>query len=254
MMPYCTAFDENNKPTFSFYRERIVKNNGRFLFKGRVHEAIVPEGNIIYSDAEIHHKSIKTAYSERNLLIYEKQLANNEPFSPRDMFYYGRELYYHKKHAQCRKILKSFLNTDGWTENKIEACKTLALSYNETHNTDKAIAALLKSFEYDTPRAEICCELGYTFKNKNEFKTAAYWFKAALNSEKKANGGFINNDCYNFIPAIELAVCFDKTGDYKTANEYNELAGTFKPYNSSYIANKQYFNNILTLENTAHIL
>jgi len=246
MLPYCTAFNESGSPVFSFYRERIVKNNGRFLFKGKVHEAIVPEGNILYADAEIHHKSIKTAYSMRNLLIYEKQLADNEPFSPRDMFYYGRELYYHKRHTECRRVLKDFLRTDGWIENKIEACKTLALSYRETNENELATAALLNTFAYDVPRAEVCCDLGYAFKNKKNYPAAIYWFQAALKAEKKENGGFINKDCHGFIPAIELAVCFDKTGDYVTANAYNELAGTFNPESSSYIANKQYFAGILT--------
>lgn len=242
MMPYYTAYDENGNPSFSFYRERIVKNNGEFIFNGRVHEAINLKGKIIYSDIAVHHKSIKTAYSKRNLLIYEKQLACKEPFSPRDLFYYGRELYYHNNHAQCRKILNDFLESDGWIENKIEACKILAYSYLTENQTDKAVYALTKSFLYDAPRAEICCELGYLFKNKNNFKNAIFWFQAALNSEPDTKGGFINNDCYSYIPAIELAVCYDKLGDFKTAEYYNELAGASKPDDPSYLYNKQYFN------------
>lgn len=137
MMPYCTAFDESGKPTFSFYRERIVKNNGVLLFGGRVHEAIAVSGNVIYSDIEVHHKSIKQNYSKRNLMIYEKQFADGADFSPRYKFYYGRELYYHKQFDKCRKVLNDFINSDGWIENKIEACKILAYSYLDSGRTDR---------------------------------------------------------------------------------------------------------------------
>ncbi len=51
-----------------------------------MHEAIEPTGNTIYSDIEIEHHSIKTAYSRRNLAIYEKQIKDNEPLQPRDVF------------------------------------------------------------------------------------------------------------------------------------------------------------------------
>ncbi len=246
MMPYCTVLNEDGSPAFSFYRERIVKNNSKFLFKGRVHEAITPSGTIIYSDITVHHKSIKTSYSKRNLMIYEKQLKDGEPFTPRDTFYYGRELYYHGFHEKCREILNSFLKSDGWTENKIEACKILAYSYLASGSTEDAVNALTQSFLYDTPRAEICCELGYIFKNADNLKSAVYWFHTALKADKKENLGFTSNDAHGFIPAIELAVCYDKIGDYKTAEHYNELAGIFKSNNASYLHNRDYFKSILT--------
>lgn len=242
MMPYCTAFDENDKPTFSFYRERIVKNNGRLLFSGRVHEAIAVSGNVIYSDIAVHHKSVKQNYSRRNLLIYEKQLEDGDSFTPRDKFYYGRELYYHKNYNKCREILDDFISGDGWIENKIEACKILAYSYLAEGRTEKAVSAFTDSFIFDAPRAEICCELGYIFTKKELYSTAAFWFKTALGCKKSTNGAFISEDCYGFIPAIELAVCFDKLSDFKKAEYYNELAGTFKPDSPSYLYNKQYFN------------
>ena len=35
MMPYITAFDENGKALFFYYRERIVKNDAGFFLKGK---------------------------------------------------------------------------------------------------------------------------------------------------------------------------------------------------------------------------
>ena len=86
MMRYHTAF-EGEQPVFSYYRERIVRNSPQYRWEGRVHEAIVPAGNVVYSEIAISHKKIKEADSGRNLRIYEMQKKAGEPFSPRDQFY-----------------------------------------------------------------------------------------------------------------------------------------------------------------------
>ena len=64
--PYVTCVDENNKPLFQFNRERIVKNDKRFRFKERVHEAITPSGKILVNDkiVIVHNKKNKK-YSTR---------------------------------------------------------------------------------------------------------------------------------------------------------------------------------------------
>ena len=76
MMKYNTAFDENGSPTFSYYRERLIRRSAPHKWRGRVHEAIECKGNILYSDIFINHASVKKEYGTRNLDIYEKQGKN----------------------------------------------------------------------------------------------------------------------------------------------------------------------------------
>ncbi len=59
MCPYITAFDEADKPVFSYYRERIFKNRKGYRFEGKVHEAVCPKGKIIFSDAAVEHRKTK---------------------------------------------------------------------------------------------------------------------------------------------------------------------------------------------------
>ncbi len=51
---------------------------------------------MVYSEIEIEHRKKRTGegHSRRNLDIYRKMKAEQAPFTPRDLFYYGRELYY----------------------------------------------------------------------------------------------------------------------------------------------------------------
>lgn len=246
MMKYNTQFDENDNPTFSFYRERLIRRDSFISWRGRVHETIEYIGQAIYSDIAVNHKSVKTQYSTRNLDIYEKQLEEEKLLNPRDTFYFARELYYHKQYDRAIKILSEFLDShQGWYENKIEACKILSFCYNETGKKDHALTSLFKSFAYDTPRAEICCLVGNIFMEKAEYEKAVFWFETALTlPAKDKNGGFMDIDSYGYLPCIQLCVCYDKLKDYKAAEKYNLRAGTYRPDSEAYLQNEAYFHSL----------
>lgn len=246
MMLYNTAFDENGNAVFSYYRERIVSRLSAPCWKGRVHEVIECTGKTLYSDIAINHQSIKETYSNRNLKIYEKQIDEGKILQPRDMFYYGRELYYNKQYERSVEVLLSFLrNKYAWIENKIEACKILSYCYAETKNTEKALTILFQSFIYDFPRAEICCIIGSLFMEKEEYRNAIYWFETALNIPQNIEkGAFTNFDAYGYLPSIQLCVCYDKLGNHAKAEEYNTKAGTYRPNSPAYLQNKKYFRSL----------
>ena len=110
--------------------------------------------------------------------------------------------------------------------------------------SDGAGAALLRSMSYDLPRAELCCEIGKYFLEHGEFHLAVYWYETALNVPKNEYaGGFMLPDCYDYVPLLQLCVCYDKMGDRQKAEEYNDRAGACKPYSKAYLYNKQYFNS-----------
>ena len=243
MMRYHTAFDEKNQPTFSYYRERIVRNTPQYRWEGRVHEAIVPAGNVVYSEIAISHRKIKEADSGRNLRIYEMQKKAGETFSPRDQFYYGRELYYNADYDAAISVLREFLEEGhGWRENEIEACRTMALCYKNKADMQKARAMLLHSFEYDAPRAEVCCDLGELFLAEEKYEQAIFWYELALTKQRNdSSGAFVSPDCYGYLPYIQLCVCYDRMGQKKKAMEYNEKAGKLKPDSPAYQYNKAYY-------------
>ena len=93
MMRYYTGFDENGTPTFSYNRERLIKNNKGYSWQGAIHEAIIPSGNILYSDIAVYHQKIHPTDPDRNINIFEKLLESGHSLDMRQQFYYGRELY-----------------------------------------------------------------------------------------------------------------------------------------------------------------
>ncbi len=246
MMKYNTSFDEAGKPSFSYFRERWIRNSTQYRWIGAVHEVIPPKGKIMYSDIAICHKKLNAGDPDRNLKIYQKMLADGKLLEPRQQYYYGRELYYYKQYEEAVSVLEQFLLSEkGWIENKIEACSICASCYYQLNQETSALNALLRSMSFDLPRAELCCEIGKYFLEHGNYHNAVYWYETALNTPKNEySGGFIIPDCYDYVPLLQLCVCYDKLGERKKAKEYNERAGACKPYSQAYLYNKQYFENL----------
>lgn len=246
MMKYNTSFDEAGKPSFSYYRERWVRNSGQYLWIGAVHEVIPPNGKTVYSDIAICHKKTGVGDSDRNLKIYQRIIAEGNILEPRQQYYYARELYYHKRYEEAVSVLEQFLlSPEGWIENKIEACSVCADCYYRLEQEQAALNTLLRSLSFDLPRAELCCEIGKHFLERGNFRIAVYWYETALNTPKNEYaGGFVLPDCYDYIPLLQLCVCYDRMGDRQKAREYNEKAGACKPYSQAYLYNRRYFEGL----------
>lgn len=244
MMRYTAGFDDAGRPAFTYYRERLMKNNGMFFWKGRVHESVTPSGNILYSPIEIEHRKIKAGDSMRNLNIYRQMIAKGEPLEPRHQFYYGRELFDHKEYREAQAVLKGFLKEpEGWKENQIDACLLLSRCASlQEQPLERALFPLFESFLFDTPRGEICCEIGRLKLNSGEYAQAAWWYKQALLAvPDESSGAFIQPDFYGFIPAVQLCVCYDRMGNRSQALYYHEIAKKIKPEDPAVKWNEAYF-------------
>lgn len=246
MMKYHTAFDEAGMPSFSYFRERWIRNSSRYRWAGAVHEVITPGGKVLYSDIAICHRKTGAGDPDRNLRIYRKMLAEGKVLESRQQYYYGRELYYHGQYEEAVSVFEQFLlSPEGWIENKIEACSVCAGCYMRLGKEQAALTTLLRSMSFDLPRAELCCEIGKYFLEHGNYHIAVYWYEAALHTPRnECAGGFVLPDCYDYVPLLQLCVCYDKMGDRQKAKEYNERAGACKPYSKAYLYNKQYFDSL----------
>ena len=113
--------------------------------------------------------------------IYQQMIEEGEPLEPRDLFYYGRELFYHKQYEYAICVLKKFLKEpDGWIENRLDSCLVLSYCYQASGNDQHTLEILFHSFISDIPRAEICCEIGKIFFMKQNFSMAAHWYLSLI--------------------------------------------------------------------------
>mgnify|MGYP000870033800 FL=1 len=245
-MEYHLAFDEYGNVSFRLQRNRLVKRANRFRWVGAVHEYLEVRGNIYHSDIAVTHKSLHHD-SDRNLRIYEKRLAEGEEFSPRDVYYYANELYDHKQYQKAASFYKKFLlDGKGWVEDNVSACGKLADCYRFLGDAEQELDAILRSFRYDSARAEFCCRLGYHFMEGNNLSTAIFWYQlAAMLKQPEDSSGFYNPAYSTWLPHLQLCVCYSRAGEYRLAHLHNEVVLKYRPGDERALQNREYLKPFL---------
>ena len=229
-MNYNVNFDELDYITGSYYTERLVKRSKNFKWLAPVHEYLSVNGKVININISITHEKNEIDHA-RNLKIYEYMKSHDDSFSTRSTYYYALELYFNKNYEHAIASFKEFLNTTkGSIENNISACLALSQCYSFKKDRKNELKYLLETLTYDIPRAETCCELGYFYKNNSGYYNAAFWFETALSLKKDENYfGYIRHDCFDYIPCVELSLCYFQLGAVNEAIKYNNWAGQYKP-------------------------
>ncbi len=242
-MLYHVGFGEDGKPNYTYYRERLVKRCRSPVWVEPVHEVIEVSGEYKYTDIAIEHRKVKLNPAGRNLKILEKERLSKKILSPRLTYYYARELMYNQKYLEAIRYFTLFLDEGkGSIEDCLSACRDLAFCYQMLYKYDDALDAVLRGLRYSVPRAELLCKIGELMAAKQDYANAEYWYLLALNSKKpKLVLGFLEEDYYGYIPALELCVICYKLGKTQDAIKYNELAGGYKPASAAYTYNKKFF-------------
>ena len=243
MMMYNVGFDANGKVVLANLRERLSKRANNSKWIEPIHEYIPMGGNIIDTDICITHKKEHASIKGRNLSMYKKLLSEGHTLSPRGLFYYARELFENEFFVEAIQYYNEFLDSGkGWFEDNISACFDLSKSYNAVGDKKNMLKILLRSFEYDNPRAEICCNIGTYYFELGDFNKAIFWYKLATKLKKPVTSwGFISSDYWEFIPNIQLCVCHDRLGNRKESIKYNNKAAKFKPNSPAVLTNRRHF-------------
>lgn len=249
MMKYNVGFDEYGNVTLSYFRERLSKRTKNYRWYEPVHEYLAIDENIINCDVCITHIKSKTSNQARNLSIYEKIISRGEDLSPRGLYYYARELFYNGRYDDAIKYFNKFLDTEmGWVEDNIQACFNLSICYYNKNDKNMMLKFLLKSFAYDIPRPEICCHIGYYYFDQGDYERAIFWYKLATQLERNSsNWGPVLPEYLDYIPNMQLCVCYDRLGDTEKAVKYNDKAAKYKPNDPAVSYNRSYFESITPL-------
>lgn len=245
LMRYDVAFDAQDRPTLSYYRERIFRTSMQFQWVGAIHEVIPQRGVAEHREICVQHRKIHPTESGRNLRIFQKMVADGIELDPRQQYYYARELMFTGDVAAATAEFGKFLDEGkGWVENNIGACRDLAQCRTMSGDRDAALQSLFRSFLFDRPRAEVCCDIGLCFMEKADYRTAIYWYEtAAAQTPDEKSGCFCLPDCYDYIPYMQMCVCHDRLGERAEAIACNEKAGQVKPGDKNVLYNRTYFEN-----------
>lgn len=238
LMKYSLTNKDSQNIVCSFYRERIVKRSKNFQWNDPVHEYILYSGKFMKSDIAVTHIKMHQA-TRRNLEIFETYIENGNELSERNWFYYARELFKVGEIEKASKYYKDFLDTtSGLLSNYLDSCIELSSYYDHKKDDSNSLKTLIKYFEKDGPRAEICCKLGYYYKERGDYEKALSWFTIAPNTIKPVSLGAIMPHYWTYVPYMEMCVCSYKIGDIDSAIKYNEMAAELYPKDDIILHNR----------------
>ena len=246
-MYYHAGVDEFGNVTLTYRRNRLVKRNRHFKWKGDCHNYLEVSGYIINSDVAVTHK--KTSHStRRNLSIYETKIKNGEKFTPRDYFYYGNELRENGHYKQAIENYTKNINlTDGWIEDKVYACIFRADCHRLLGDLDNELASLFDSFQFSgMPRPEACSRIGFHFQQKQSYETAIFWYELATNIQTDPNRWSFTYPAFStWYPHLQLCVCYYNLQNFNKSYEHNEKARQYRPHDERVLINKNLLEKLI---------
>lgn len=244
-MLYHVGYDDTGIPNFTFYRERIVRR-GRAVWRGFVHEYIEVSGVIVPTDIAIYHKKVSSS-GRRNLDIYRRH--KKETFSPRDNYYYARELYYNGYYTSCIKLMRKCLPTVS-THDRADGAVILSDCYIKKGDTGRALNCLLEILKSVEPKGELCCKIGEVYLLRGMMESAVFWYKSALAiTDEVQRGGFVRREYTTIVPTLQLTSILYSLGKIREAEEYHVLSKLLAPEHPSVKFNERFFKNFQKTDN-----
>ena len=241
IMRYHLTTSPTHTYDYSFYRERLVKRSCKFQWVEPVHEYIHYSGKSVKFDIAITHCKLAQPTS-RNLDILTTYLQQGHPLTPRNEYYYARELFAQGYLEEAATHYENFLQSSDLIEcSYLDACKDLSKYYQTIGAPAKSLQSLLRFFEKGTPRPEICCALGYYYKNLKDYDKAILWFCLAPHAKVTSSTGYNMSHYKHYVPYIELSICYYHKGNIFEAMRYNEQAAQAYPDDQTIVKNRAFF-------------
>ncbi len=238
-----TSIEYMGNQALVFYRERLVKASLNLKWEGLVHETVCPAGQVEKMDITINHDKKKQVSSGRNLAIYKKAAGENKEFTPRELYYFGRELYYNNEIDAAIEKFDLFLQKWGYMPDIEECLILLADCFLLKKLPFCALCTIEKYLSLFEPYAESLCKAGEIFFLLNDFKKSAAYYERAKRVKRRSDG-FERTEYSQFIPNVWLTVIYYRLGKTDLALSCHREAVKENSTHPSVIYNENFFKNL----------
>lgn len=223
---YNYAFVDGN-PVCTFYRERIVRNNGAWDWHYFVHEGLVanrPQKTQLIQTWTVDHRRTdedSLADKARNVKIFEEQIKKGAELVPRMTYYYGKELFDAGRFLDAAEWLQKACEIKEGLQihDRVMAMQTLSMAYGKNGQWEKALHIALNGLNLQPTRAEFWCCIGDALTAKRDYSGAKVFYEGA----KHCRGGDVQGALYtspmanSAYPAHQLAQIYLSEGNYLAA-------------------------------------
>jgi len=245
LMNYNYAWN-GNTPILTLPRERITLNSKWYRWQDPIHEYILTYSDVPHlnrTDISVEHRRVKTTHTDRNLKLLEK-LYKSGKASPRNVFYYVKDLFDSGDREKSIPILKDYLNgQQDYYQNRVQGYLRLARYLKEKQDLVAAKETLLKALTVSTEYAEVYVQLAnIEIELSKDKKKAIPYLEKALAKDPK--GLFAADPSYYDKKPLEaLMFIYDELGNPEKALFYAEGYLEICPQSATYANNVIYLKN-----------
>lgn len=215
MVTYNYDTDNFGNITTSHINLRIVRNNGAFVWKGKLHETLIETrrvSRVMTKDFSVLHnvdEDRKDASNARNIEIMELMLKEEKQFpDPRTMFYLGTAYIDAGRSSEAKELLETYLQLSGWDEERSQAHVWLGRLYRDAFkNNPKAVEHFLKAIEENPKEPSAYVEMANVEMANKRYPKAIHWLEMAV-VKKEEPSALVRNPMENTYRAyMMLAEC-----------------------------------------------
>lgn len=173
-------------------RERLVRNNGKFKWIGRIHETCIGQVAVNQTDnydfAVIHLTNIDRMVEAiyRNIELLQIQLLDEDGKDPRTVYYLAKALFDlndEMLYDYVIGLLKQYVSQSGWPEEVAQAYQYLADLHRRKGEHDLSIRALLEAVEKWPQFPVFYLDLSLTYLLKGDWQKSEFWANQAEHIE-----------------------------------------------------------------------
>lgn len=232
-LPYYYDVDENGFVLTKQDRERLIRNNDSFEWKGRLHETLIPKRRVGRNKNEeviIWHcadNERRDASLERNIRILENMAQEEHETGntdPRTCFYLGTCYADTGDYERSIGMLQVYLKMSGWPEERSQAwCLIGNMRYEQDQTQEARVAFLMGLGEYpENPEPYVgLAKLAVTREKYDEAKP---WLEMAKEKPEPERLSFQNTLVYEYELPVLYAETLLMTGDPKNAIKWLKKA------------------------------
>jgi glycosyltransferase involved in cell wall biosynthesis len=221
---------DSGATTCYLVRERLVRRNGRFAWKGPIHEVLMGPADhtrMFVSDIlVVHHKPEDKHDSRRNLEILYRQLEVSEPNpDPRILAYLGSENAIRGNLQESILHRQRYIRLSNWDEERYQVTHHLADTYRVLGDYDKALKYDFEAIDILPEWPDAYLGLGETNYARGKYQAAIEWMKAASTKQVPQTMLITNPRDYDYTPSVIIALAYAQLGDYEMS-----LANALRAY------------------------
>lgn len=240
-IPYIYDVAEG-KASLQYNRRRFWKK-GAVIWEGRIHEypKVISDAKItsINEFSYLHCRGVNTD-SDRNIRILENIVKEGHP-TPRDLFYYGKELCYRQRLREAALIFLRYIEVSNYPDEKHRAMYELALCFYSLGDKVNAKKWALKAIDLNANYCEPYTLVGRIYGDAWDWANARAWFQHAIDLPPPPSGWFDYVPERTYIPLEWLAIAEYRLGHHDQAREAHKRAKNYNPENPWLITNDKWF-------------